>query len=99
MAFDLDELTEHDSTKDCPVCRAQQVVSGALIPAAARWDLHPELPRYSLAHHGAAGMLGAMLEEGIPRDEIEAALSRVLDDIEQQIAEDKTMGGPPMGSA
>ncbi len=44
-------------------------------------------------------MLGAMLEEGIPRDDIEAALSRVLDDIEQQIAEDKTMGGPPMGSA
>lgn len=40
-----------------------------------------------------------MLEEGIPRDEIEAALSRVLDDIEQQIAEDKAMGGPPMGSA
>lgn len=40
-----------------------------------------------------------MLEEGIPRDEIEAALSRVLDDIEQQIAEDKAMGGTPMGSA
>ncbi len=33
-----------------------------------------------------AGLLGAMLEEGIPRDEIEAALSRALDDIEQRIA-------------
>ncbi len=40
-----------------------------------------------------------MLEEGIPRDDIEAALSRALDDIEQRIEEDKTMDGPPMGSA
>ncbi len=47
----------------------------------------------------AAKHADAMLEEGIPRDEIEAALSRVLDDIEQQIEEDKTMGRPPMGSA
>ncbi len=60
---------------------------------------HHELPRFSLALHGAAGLLGAMLEEGIPRDDIEAALSRALDDSEQQIEEDKTMGGPPMGSA
>jgi hypothetical protein len=40
-----------------------------------------------------------MLKGGIPRDDIEAALSRALDDIEQQIEEDKTMGGAPMGSA
>ncbi len=57
------------------------------------------LSQFSLALHSAAGLLGAMLEEGIPRDDIEAALSRALDDIEQQIEEDKTMGGPPMGSA
>ena len=44
------------------------------------------LSQFSLALHGSAGLLAAMLEEGIPRDEIEAALSRVLDDIEQQIA-------------
>ncbi len=99
MAFDLDELSEHDASENCPVCRAQQVVEGGLVPATASWELHHELPRFSLALHGAAGLLGAMLEEGIPRDEIEAALSRALDDIEQQIAEDKTMGGPPMGSA
>ncbi len=99
MAFDLDELTDHDTSEDCPVCRAQQVVEGALVPAAASWELHHELPRFSLALQGAAGLLGVMLEEGIPRDEIEAALSHALDDIEQQIAEDKTMGGPPMGSA
>jgi hypothetical protein len=99
MAFDFEDLTEHDATEDCPVCRAQQVVDGALVPAAASWEFHHELPRFSLALHGAAGLLGAMLEQDIPRDEIEAALSRVLDDIEQQIAEDKALGGPPMGSA
>ena len=38
-------------------------------------------------------------EEGIPRDEIEAAPSRALDDIEQQSAENRIMVGPPMGSA
>ena len=40
-----------------------------------------------------------MLEEGIPRDEIEAALSGALDDIEQEIAEDQAMGRPPVGTA
>ena len=99
MAFDLDELSEHDPSENCPVYRAQQVVEDALVPATASWELHHELPRFSLALHGAAGLLGAMLEDGIPRDEIEIALSRALDEIEQQIAEDKTMGGPPMGSA
>ncbi len=99
MDFDLDELSEHDASENCPVCRAQQVVEGALVPATASWESHHELPRFSLALHGAAGLLGAMLEDGIPRDEIEAALSRALDEIEQQIAEDKTMGGPPVGSA
>ncbi len=40
MAFDLDELTEHDGTGDCPICRAQVAVDGAY---------------FSLALHGAAG--------------------------------------------
>jgi hypothetical protein len=35
----------------------------------------------------------------VPRDDVEAALSRLLDDIEQQVAEDKAMGGPPQGTA
>jgi hypothetical protein len=99
MDVNLDELSEHDATENCPVCRAQQVVEDALIPATASWELHHELPRFLLALHGAAGLLGAMLEDGIPRDEIEAALSRALDDIEQQITEDRAMGGPPVGSA
>ncbi len=63
MAIDLDELTDHDASEDCPVCRAQQVVEGALVPAASSWESHHELPRFSLALHGAAGLLGAMLEE------------------------------------
>jgi hypothetical protein len=33
------------------------------------------------------------------RDDVEAALSRLLDDYEQQIAEDKVMGGPTQGTA
>ncbi len=66
MAFDLDELTDHDETKNCPICRAQAVVDGALVPAAASWELHHELPRFSLALHGAAGLLGAMLEGWLP---------------------------------
>ncbi len=40
-----------------------------------------------------------MLEEGVPREDIESALGRLLDEIEQRIAEDKAMGGPPQGSA
>ncbi len=99
MAFNLDELSEHDASENCPVCRAQQVVEGALVPATASWESHHELPRFALALHGAAGLLGVMLEDGIARDEIEAALSRALDDIEQQITEDRAMGGPPIGSA
>ncbi len=99
MTIDLDQLVDHDMSDDCPVCKAQQIVEGALLPAAAAWELHHELPRSSLALHGAAGLLGAMLEEGISRQEIEAALSRLLDDIEQQVAEDQAMGGPPAGTA
>ena len=40
-----------------------------------------------------------MLEEGVPREEIESGMSALLDDIEQQIDEDKTFGGPPKGTA
>ena len=99
MTIDLDQLVEHDMSEDCPVCRAQQIVEGALVPAASAWEMHHELPRFSLALHGAAGLLGAMLEEGFSREETETALGRLLDDIEQQIAEDQAMGGPPAGTA
>ena len=58
-----------------------------------------ELPRFSVALHGAAHLLGAMIGEGVKRADIEAALSELLDDIESGINEDAVMGGPPQGSA
>lgn len=99
MKIDLEQLTDHDPGDDCPVCRAQDVVMAALLPAAAAWEASSELPRFAVALNGAAELLGVMLEEGIPRDEIENALSRLLDDIEARITENDTMGGPPQGTA
>ncbi len=99
MSVGLKELTDHDLSDDCPVCRAHDVVEMVLVPAAAAWELKNELPRFSIALHGAAGLLGAMLEEGVPRHEIESELGELLDDIEQQIAEDQALGGPPQGNA
>ncbi len=99
MAIDLNALTEHDMSDNCPVCRAQNLVDMVVLPAAAAWELRNELPRLSVALHGAAGLLSALLEEGVPRDDVETALSHLLDDIEQQIAEDGVMGGPPQGTA
>ncbi len=99
MDNQLDDLVDHDNTDDCPVCRAQDFVSHALIPAVAAWELNNELPRFSMALHGAAGLLGVMLEEGVARDELDATLARLLDDIEGQIAEMGALGGPPQGTA
>ncbi len=99
MTIDLKAIVEHDLTEECPVCRAQELVEFALLPAASAWELRSELPRFSVALHGAAGLLGVMLHEGVPRNKIEAALGKLLDDIEQQIAEDKVMGGPTQGTA
>lgn len=99
MRTNLDELVHHDASEECPVCRAQELVNTALLPAAAAWEANGELPRFSIALHGAAELLGVMLAEGVQRDDIEKALGELLDEIEQQIAEDKLMGGPPQGSA
>ena len=99
VSIDFNEIVEHTGDDDCPVCRAQEIVGAFLIPAVSSWEMTQNLPRFSLALHGAASLLGAMLEEGIERDDIEAALTEVLDDIERQIAEDKIMGGPPQGTA
>ena len=99
MKIDLDQLTQHDPGEDCPVCRAQDLVMAALLPAAAAWEINSELPRFSVALQGAAELLGVMIGEGVPRAELEGALSRLLDDIEARIAEDDAMGGPPQGTA
>ncbi len=45
MPIDLNTLTEHDMSDDCPVCRAQNLVDVALLPAAAAWEMRSELPR------------------------------------------------------
>lgn len=99
MSSQLSALLEHDLSDDCGICRALDIVDMALLPAAAAWEQSNQLPRLSLALHGAAGLLGAMLEENVPRSEIEAALSTLLDDIEARIAEDRTFGGPTQGNA
>jgi hypothetical protein len=99
MAIDLEELITHDSSDHCVVCHAQDIVSLTLIPAAAAWEATAGLPRFSTALHGAAGLLGSMLAEGIPRGEIEAALSGLLDDIEKEIAEEGALAGPAQGTA
>jgi len=99
MPFDLNALVEHDLSDDCPICRTQDIVHIALLPPAPAWEHNNGLPRFALALHGAASLLGAMLEEGIERDDIDAALSSLLDDIEDQVAEDRAFGGPPEGTA
>ncbi len=99
MHVNLKELTEHDMTDDCPICQAQQFVTVALLPAAAAWEQNSDLPRFSIALHGAAELLGAMLENGVDRDALESVLGGLLDEIEQRIAEDRALGGPPQGTA
>ena len=99
MDDQIKKLIQHDMSDDCPVCRAQDVVAMALMPATAAWEMANELPRFSLALQGAAGLLGAMLEEGVDRGDIENSIGGLLDDIEAEIAEDQVMGGPPQGSA
>ena len=99
MANQLDDLLDHDQSEECPVCRAQDFVDLVLIPAVAAWELNNNLPRFSLALHGAAALLGNILQKGAARDDVEGALSQLLDDIERQIAETDRMGGPPQGTA
>ena len=99
MTADLDHLIQHDLSDDCLVCRAQDVVAMALMPAAAACEVDNGLPRFSVALHGAAELLGAMLRDGCARDAVEAALAELLDDIELRIAEDEALGGPPQGTA
>ncbi len=99
MTPDLNHLIQHDLSDDCLVCRAQDVVAMALLPAAAAWEVDNGLPRFSVALHGAAELLGAMLQDGTARETVEAALGELLDDIELRIAEDEALGGPPQGTA
>jgi hypothetical protein len=95
----LGAVVDHAGDDDCSTCRAQEIAASILVPAVAAWEAVQSLPRFSLALQGAAGLIGTMLEDGFDRHEVEEALARALDDVEQQIAEDKTFGGPPQGTA
>ena len=99
MALSLEEIVAHDNSEECVACRARDFVSQIVVPAAEAWETSTDLPRFSIALHGAAGLLGSMLEEGVSRDDIESALSRLLDEIEEQLSENRAMGGPPQGTA
>ena len=99
MALSLEEIVTHDSSEECVACRARDFVSQIVVPAAEAWETSTDLPRFSIALHGAAGLLGRILGDGVSRDEIESALSRLLDEVEKQVAEDRAMGGPPQGTA
>jgi hypothetical protein len=44
-------------------------------------------------------LLGVMLADGVPRDDVEAALTKLLDEVEGQVAEDRALGGPAQGTA
>jgi hypothetical protein len=94
MTVRLEEITTHDDSEDCVACRAQEFVLQVLLPAVGAWERTASLPRLSIALHGAAGLLGSMLAEGIPRDDIESSLSGLLDEIEGQLTEDQAIGAP-----
>ena len=99
MKNEFKKLMQHDMSDDCPICHAEDLVTTTLIPAAASWEIANDLPQFSLALHGAAGLLSAMIEEGYKRDQIELALKELLDDFEGSIATNTAMAGPPQGSA
>ncbi|MFO1184036.1 MAG: hypothetical protein U1E56_04545 [Bauldia sp.] len=99
MASRLQDLMSHDDTEDCVVCRSRELVSQIVVPATAAWETTLNLPRCALALHGAAGLLATMLAEGFDRDALQDAVTTLLDEIEEQVAEDRAMGGPPQGTA
>ena len=90
----MEEITAYDDSEDCVACRAQDFVVQVLLPAVGAWERTASLPRFSIVLHGAAGLLGSMLSEGISRDEIESSLSGLLDEIEGQLTEDRAIGAP-----
>jgi hypothetical protein len=99
MPIRLDEILTHDNTEECVACRSRDFTAEIIVPAVAAWEASEELPRLSLALHGAAGLLGVMLADGVPRDQIDDALSRLLDEIEADVAEEGPLSGPTQGTA
>lgn len=99
MPSRLHDIMTHDDTEDCVVCRSRELAAQIVAPAVTAWEAALNLPRFSLALHGAAGLLATMLAEGFERDKLEEAIATLLDEMEDQVAEDRAMGGPTQGSA
>jgi hypothetical protein len=99
MSNPLDEIVTHDNTGECIACRSRDLVAEIVVPAVAAWEMAAELPRFSLALHSAVGLLGTMLAGGVTREQIDAAVSLLLDEIESQVAEDGALWGPTQGTA
>jgi hypothetical protein len=99
MTAPLEALLDHDNTDECVACRARDFAEEVLIPAVAAWEASADLPPMALGLHGAVGLLGAMLAAGVPREELDESVSRLLDEIETQSAEDRALGGPAQGTA
>ena len=99
MTNEFKKLMQHDMSDDCPICHAENLVTTTLIPAVASWEIANDLPQFSLALHGAAGLLSAMIEEGHKRDKIELALKELLDEFEVSMATNTAMAGPAQGTA
>jgi hypothetical protein len=98
MPIDLKAIVTHDSTDSCVACRAQDIAAQVLVPAAEAWEASHGLPRHSVALHGAAELLGRLLQAGVDREELDQAMTTLLDDIEAQLADDATIG-PAQGNA
>jgi hypothetical protein len=99
MPIRLDQILTHDNTEECVACRSRDFTAEIIVPAVAAWEASENLPRLSLAIHGAAGLLGVMLADGVSRDQIDEALSRLLDEIEAEVAEEGALSGPALGNA
>ena len=99
MRASIEALLEHDNTDECVACRSRDFAAEVVVPAISAWEASADLPRGALVLHAAAALLGVMLADNVPRDDIEEALARLLDEIEGQIAEDGALGGPAQGTA
>jgi hypothetical protein len=95
----FEKIITHDDSDDCPVCRAQDIVAFSLVPAVAAWEEAHQMPRHSVAVHGAASLMAFMIQNGVARKDIEEAVAHILDEYEMQIAEEGLLGGPHQGTA
>ena len=85
--IDIEELVFHEDDEDCIACLSRDMSLSVVVPAVLAWQEINGLPRGALTLHGAASLLAVMIEDGVPRHEIEAGLSALLDEFEGMKAE------------